>query len=252
MENQMDVMVRLGTKLFSFLQTYPSRQIHWGSARSLHHKHIHRQEPSTPLQHCSAFEGVCRPVLYCGGHMSRSQELRPSALPLRESPGRTPSKGWWLDSAGRRLTLPWGKRKLHCQRWPGQIWNKMEDIQSPGSSGVGKTRASKFHAVKITRYVWVGQSYVSWCWYGCICWVDTGEVSWAPPWRNSYQLQWCRSSPSPPWSPSQWLTAALRKEQTMEGKIMNAQNKTNRNEENVWFTGRKEQKERKIMDLKIR
>ena len=96
------MMPGLGIKLISFPWTYPSRQIHWRSAHILHHRHILRQEPSTPLQRCSAYEGECRPGLYCGVHMCRSQELRRSAPPLRESAGRMPSRGWWLDSAGRR------------------------------------------------------------------------------------------------------------------------------------------------------
>lgn len=125
----MDTMLRLSTskgiQLISFPQTYPSRQIHWGSAHSLHHRHILLQEPSTPLQRCSAYEGACLPVLYCGARKCRSRELRQSAPPLRESPGRMPSRGWWLDSGGRKLTHPWGKHKLHCRRWPGRIWNKM-------------------------------------------------------------------------------------------------------------------------------
>lgn len=103
--------------------TYPSRPIHWGSAQSLHHRRIRPQEPSIRLQHCSASEGACLPALYCGGHMSRSGELRQSALPRRELPGRTPSTRWWLDSGDRRRTHPWGTHKLHCRRPPGRIWN---------------------------------------------------------------------------------------------------------------------------------
>ena len=105
-------------------QTHPSRRIRWCSAHILRHTHILQRAPSTLLQHCSACEAGCLPVLYCEGHMSPSQAQGQLALHLKESPGRMPSRGWWLDNADRRQTHPWEKHKLHCQRWPRQIWNK--------------------------------------------------------------------------------------------------------------------------------
>lgn len=80
--------------LISVYLAYPDRPIHSDSARSLHHRHILRQEPSTPLQRCSAYEGVCLPVIYCWGHMYRSRELRQLAPPLKELLDRMPSRGW--------------------------------------------------------------------------------------------------------------------------------------------------------------
>lgn len=120
-EIQMDIMPRLEFNLISFYLAYPGRQIHWDLAHSLHCRHIPQPEPSTPLQHCSACEGVCLPAFYCGAHMFRWRALRQLAPPLRELPDRMLSRGLWLDIAGRRQTHPWGKHKLHCRRWPGQI-----------------------------------------------------------------------------------------------------------------------------------
>lgn len=197
----------------SVLQTYPSRQIHCGSVQSLHHRHTLLQVPSTPLLHCSACEGLCLPVLYCGGHISRSRAPKQLAQPLRESPGRTPSRGWSLGSGGRRSRHPWGKHKLHCRLLPGQICNegkmlKMVECKTFGSEG---TISKTWMSPTVTHCAWEGQSCVSSCWFGCICWVGTGEVNWAPPLRNSYLQLLCQSSPSPPWSPSLHWTAGKRK-----------------------------------------
>lgn len=110
--------------------THTSRQIHWCSARVLRHRRNLRRGPSTLPQRCSACEGVCPPALCCGGRRPLSRAPERSAPHLKESQGRTPSGGWWPDSAGRKWTRPSGTRKLRCQRWPRRIWSRGQRSRS--------------------------------------------------------------------------------------------------------------------------
>lgn len=172
----MVMMLKWSTSISScFPQTYPSRPIRWGSAHSLHRTRILQQEPSTPLQHCSAFEGACLLVSCCGGHTCRSGELRPSARRLRGSPGTTPSTCLWQDSAGRRQTPPWEKHTLHCLRRPRQICKqrsrqRMKNIQTLRSDDVSQTWAAHYplrvSGAKLRVFMLMRLYLSGWYWWG--------------------------------------------------------------------------------------